>query len=551
MKPIYRYLILCAAVFLLYGKTATYDFTNFDDDLIISENAEYFKNEAKFLDFFTKDAFLDEETKTSFYRPLQNLMFWFEIKLAGDTKPYVFHFVNVLLFALLVCAIFNLFLLLKIPEKLSFLGALLFLAHPLFTLSVAWIPARGDLLIALFAVLSTNFFIRFINSLITKDLLLTILFFALALFSKETAVMLPFIFLLYFYLMQPQHKIKKQHFVLGVSMFVVGVCWFLLRSQATAIDSQGTHIQGFFAGFRTLPTAIGQFFIPFEQAPMPVFTTTKIVLGIVNIFLLFFIFVKNKSMTWKNATFYVMWCLLFLLPTFLFTSAHFPYLDHRFLLPLIGVLGFVLYWISTFWKNNQKIIQATFITLIIIFSIITFGRTSAYENSEVFYTTVIKHNKQSAVAYYNMAKILEKKEKYKEAISNYTRAINLNSFYQYYADRGLLLGKMGDLQNAIKDFDQTIALNKNYDAIDAIYVNRGFAKFKLKLYEESIVDYKNVLALQKPTEESKTNALLGLSFSYYQLNELDKASYYVQEVLMTDPNHPGALKQIQLINSAL
>jgi hypothetical protein len=164
------------------------------------------------------------------YRPLQNLSFAIDTQLAGGIRSSRFHLTNVLLFALLGCSLFFLFRRFNISDKISFIGTLLFVVHPMFTMSVSWIPARGDLLLALFSILSMSFFIDFIRQQKYYQLVSSALFFLLALFSKETAAFLPFLFLLYFFCFKEKPKIKKKHVLFGVILFLEGLFWLYLRS---------------------------------------------------------------------------------------------------------------------------------------------------------------------------------------------------------------------------------------------------------------------------------------------------------------------------------
>ena len=211
-KWIYAAIIFCAS-FLLYAKTIGFDFSYFDDDLIIEDNSAFFEGSIDIKKIFTTDAFLSEAGML--YRPLQTLSYAIDTQLAGGINPNMYHFTNVLLFTLLVCSLFFLFRRFNIPDKISFIGTLLFAVHPMFTVSVSWIPARGDLLLALFSILSILFFIDFIRQQKYYQLVFSSLFFLLALFSKETAAFLPFLFLMYFFCFLKNQKSKKNIFYLA------------------------------------------------------------------------------------------------------------------------------------------------------------------------------------------------------------------------------------------------------------------------------------------------------------------------------------------------
>jgi hypothetical protein len=90
-----------------------------------------------------------------------------------------------------VLLVFALLKALCLPGSVVFIGACLFSIHPLQSEPVAAIAYRSDLLVALFILSATIFWIRFRNGKGVFWLGLAALAFVLALFSKETAVVWP------------------------------------------------------------------------------------------------------------------------------------------------------------------------------------------------------------------------------------------------------------------------------------------------------------------------------------------------------------------------
>ncbi len=129
-----------------------------------------------------------------YYRPLVELSFWLDQQLWG-LEPGVMHLENVLLHlanALLVYRIAS-----RCAKKtgadlfwLPLFAAMLFLLHPLNVEAVAWIAGRTDPILALFALSGSLFLLRWLDDARWPDALLTLVFFALAALTKETAVAL-------------------------------------------------------------------------------------------------------------------------------------------------------------------------------------------------------------------------------------------------------------------------------------------------------------------------------------------------------------------------
>lgn len=182
------------------------------------------------------------------------------------------------------------------------------------------------------------------------------------------------------------------------------------------------------------------------------------------------------------------------------------------------------------------------ISIIVIFSCISFVKAQAYNSQANFYDTVIQHNDKSAVIFFNRGKMYEKNGNIKGALKDFDKAISLNPFFVYYAERGLLRAKTGRIQEAVNDFNKAEELFI-YGSLAANYVNRGFAYYKLGYFDKSIHDYEQVLALGQSTIDERTNALLGKSFSYFAMQQYQKCIEMCEELLKFSPENASAIQQ--------
>ena len=146
---VFVFLTLAVVIFSLYGRTLFFDFSYYDDDVLILERQEFlnFSNIGK---IFSNTVF--GEGRDQFCRPILNLTFLVEKYLYG-TKPFGYHLINLLLHLFSVFSLFLLFTL-KYDKKKTFIVCLLFACHPAVVQAVAWIPGRNDSLLALFIILS-------------------------------------------------------------------------------------------------------------------------------------------------------------------------------------------------------------------------------------------------------------------------------------------------------------------------------------------------------------------------------------------------------------
>ncbi|MGA3327019.1 MAG: tetratricopeptide repeat protein [Terriglobia bacterium] len=103
-------------------------------------------------------AHLGARGATNYYRPISILGFLICYKLFG-LLPYGFHLANVLLNALIVCVLFGLTKRLFQDQWLAFTAAAIFALHPIHTESVAWVSGVTDLDLALFYLATFWFFL--------------------------------------------------------------------------------------------------------------------------------------------------------------------------------------------------------------------------------------------------------------------------------------------------------------------------------------------------------------------------------------------------------
>jgi len=185
-----------ALTFLVYTRTITFDFV-FDDHLQISLNP-WLESWRQVPQYFTHQlwAFTDAHTPASFYRPL--FMVWLAavMHLTGGA-PGWYHLLTMALHLIVVVEGYVLARLLVKDQLSAVFAAALFALHPTKIEAVAWISGGGEPLFAAF------FFATFIAYLKWKEtagrgwIAASLGFFALALFSKEQAVVIPAVLLVY------------------------------------------------------------------------------------------------------------------------------------------------------------------------------------------------------------------------------------------------------------------------------------------------------------------------------------------------------------------
>ena len=574
------WLHLCAIigiVLAIYAQSITFDFTYFDDDVILLQNESFFTTNCSVKTIFTTNASISNES--ALYRPLQNLSFAFDAYIAGALVPWIFHLTNLMLFMLIGISLYGFLLKFEIIKCYALLGSLLLLVNPLNVWSVVWIPARGDLLLTLFTILSFSCFINFLKTNKFINLFLTFLCFSLALFAKENAVFIPLLFLFYF--IYQKSKINYKHILLAGLMIGTGIVWFYFRYQATSFN-YAVSLHNVVYNFQNIPVALSQIVFPYEMSPFPTFSLTKIVLGSMILVVLLFLVIKKTEILRMEKIFFLLWFLFFLFPTFFFKFKDIDYLEHRYLIPQIGILMIVLkmlqvtsskprathYRIQFPFTSRQLPHTAYLIFIFIfIFGITSFIKARTLQNPVTIAEAVEKHKGAAAIPYTNrglyhidkgiyyeaikdyqkvllldpednvsinnLARLYMLLKKYEDAITYYSISILLNNKMDdgAYYNRALAKTYLGNFESALSDMDSAIMLNHS----DPVLFNaRGVLKVNLKYTEEALSDFDEAVRL---SNSLYSDALGNRAFARFMAEDITGALQDCLQALQFEPKN--------------
>ncbi len=521
-KPL---LIVFFVPVLLYIQTLSFGYTNFDDNVIIQSNTDILSNINNLPNLFLTDAFLNGSSE--YYRPLQSVLYMFSTISSGVNTPIMFHFTNLLLIGLISCSLLLLLIKLKIPSKIALLGTLVFCVNPLFVSNIAWIPALGDLLLTLFSILSFIFLIQYFDNKKTSNLIYHWIAFTLALFSKETAVLLPFLYLIYYLFFIPKVNYKIKDSLPIILYFFSGIIWLWFRSKAISSNSSSeieiSYIPElsltFISKLQTIPESLFAFLLPYNIAPIPDFSIVKTAIGMIILILIVILVFKNSNRSKKEKSFGILWFIILLLPALLFNKdIYYDYLNHRFLLPLVGILILILFSLPTAWIEQSKYKNSwIFIFIIVVFSSFTYVQSRAYSSPINFYNSAISSNEKSELAYNNRGFIFGEAGKFKIAIDDFSKAININNrYYVAYFNRALMKSNLNLTNESLDDYTKAIELNKNYYEA---YYNRGYIYGTTGQLEKAISDFSKAIEIKPDYAQAINNR----GITYLKMGAIEKS----------------------------
>jgi tetratricopeptide (TPR) repeat protein len=228
--------LLIIVVFAFYANTISHDYA-LDDKMVIQNNEftqQGISGIGKILTTDMMAGMFGEKSQIvqgGRYRPLSMITFAIEQSLFGG-NPHISHFINILLYALLVLLIYR--VLQKLfPENqhaiwsVPFIAALLYAAHPIHTEIVANIKGRDEILAMLGAFGAFWFAIRYVETRKIVPLFLSLLCLFLGVMSKEIA--LSFVFVIPFSLWFFKIGNARQIFISMIPALAAAIIYIAIR----------------------------------------------------------------------------------------------------------------------------------------------------------------------------------------------------------------------------------------------------------------------------------------------------------------------------------
>lgn len=218
-------IVLGIISFVLYANTLKNDFA-LDDYLAIKDNVIVNKGISAIPQILTTSYHAGFHASNDLYRPLSLIVFATVKDICGVT-PAAFHFVNVLVFACCVIALFLFHHRLFERKKIvvAFIASLLFAAHPVHTEVVANCKSLDELLCFFLAFASLNAFLNYTERGKIIHLVSGALLFLLSFLAKETVVTFLAIVPIVFFLFRNENKKRNVYIIIGiVAVTAIALC---------------------------------------------------------------------------------------------------------------------------------------------------------------------------------------------------------------------------------------------------------------------------------------------------------------------------------------
>ena len=505
-----KIILILSAILLLtivvYSNSISNNFVNWDDGENVYNNISIRELSFDNIKLYFTKALL------AMYTPFVYISYAIDYKLGG-LNPHIYHATNLLLHLLNITLLFFVVRLLTKRIEIATIVALLFAIHPMNTGAIAPVSTRSGLLYSLFFLAALLFYIIYLkNKFRLRYLVLTIVFFLMALLSKSAAVVLPLVLLLtdYYYKRKFDIRAVAEKIPFFVLSLIFGILTIVYREDAGHIGSQyvfSIFDRIFLVGY-SITFYIFKVFFPVKLSayyPYPVKTDGLLPLWfyLSPLVIATFIFLIYKLQNYRRE---LIFGALFFLINIILVLKILPMggeivCDRYAYLPYIGfflIIGWAYCWIADRSYSSPGLIKYFLIITLIVyssaFSVISYERTKVWKDSITLFNDILEKYPLLDVAYNNRGMVKFESEKdYVAAMADFNKAIELNpeNALAYY-NRGNAKMEQKNPEGALTDYNKAIELNP---AHAMAYNNRGTAKMEQKNYEGAFADYNKAIAI--------------------------------------------------------
>ena len=405
----------------------------------------------------------------------------------------------------------------------SFIIALLFILHPIHTESVIWIKNRTEILFLIFFILS---FLSY-----KKNLIFSVVMFALCTLSKETSVIFPIILTLYIYLFD---KEKKYTCVIPfyIIAFIRGVHGLIYADQIVGvgtITNFSKHISlilntyGFYLEKLLYPVKL---LVDWQPRVNFSFISLLMVLSLIGL-----MFLPKID---KKIRFFLAFLFISILPysNIIFIAGR-PLGEQRMFLPSLAFAAIVA--LSIDFAAKKKVVKYSIFSLLIIFYAgKTYLRAKEWQSPVLLWEQAEEFYPSSARIKHNLGSIYYERGDYRQAKKYYLQAlgtmVDTGGYYLSSHNLALIYMKENDFKQAEKILK---AILKDKPGEVSVLYNLGLVCLKMNKYNDAVFHLEKVKKLLPKAIQIYNN----LAVSHMRSGKPDKAAEVLKEAITIEPNY--------------
>jgi protein O-mannosyl-transferase len=425
-RDLVTFVILFFLAFLPYSNIFFNQFV-YDDGFQVVGNP--YAHSFKYLrQIFTTSvwSFQGAQGVSNYYRPMMTLGYLLTYQIAG-LVPFSFHLVNILLNGI---AVWLVFLILRrfSGERVALVAAGLFSLHPIHTEPVAWIAAVTDLELAVFYLAAFFYYLKLPEAKNrTWPLVAMCVCFAIALLSKEQAMTLPVLAMLFEHLYRDDRSTttRKEKFSRYGALWIVAALYLTVRVvvmggfTSVVMRPKLSWYEACLTAAALLGGYLGKLIWPAHLSPFYVFqasqhlTGSKVLVSLAALALCAILF----AALWKRApivSFALFWIFLPLGPVLNSRWMPASVFGERYLyLPSLGFCWLLAWSAVQLWNGSvpalprivTHAVPALLCILALVYGVRTISRNRDWRDDETLYRSVIETQGDTSLIRSNLGSV--------------------------------------------------------------------------------------------------------------------------------------------------
>jgi hypothetical protein len=504
---------------LAYIQDVRYDFILDDVPLILlNESIASWRNwKTAFVThiFADKSPGVPKAIAAVHYRPVYRLWQMLNEQLFGSVLPW-WHITSLLLHVAVIFLVYQLGIRLLKQRWTAALAALLFAFHPIHVESVAYVTASTDLLVTFFALISLLCYSEFrAESASPIYFVASVFAAAMAMMSKETAVMFPFLLVAYEALREGPSgwKQRGKGFVWTLPFFVVVGAYAVVRTLRFGLNTGpgpgGSRLTAFLDTPLVLVVYLRNLFWPFRLSFFyPVESVSEwtflkgVTLGLV---VAVTIFLWSRYRDRYGVRLQLLWTAILFVPA------------------VLGVYTFV----PEDWVHDRHMYLVSVPVCLLLATLSTDSRWSAR-------TSVIASSIVLAILLIDTAAAVPR---FSDDATIYASALNVaprnRLVHEHYAEA---LWSYGRHEEALREFKITTELSPNSDAA---YERYGAALAEIGQDSEAMTEYSKALRCSSPPSAFRAFLLSEMAVIDLKHSQFPQAAGYLREAVQIAPQTPS------------
>jgi len=459
----------------------------------------------------------------------------------------------------------------KPVHSLAFLSASIFALHPLSTQSITYISSRSSSLVTIFYLAALILFFKGFTERKQEGrtgylyIFGSTLFFMMGGLTKEIIVTLPaalFIFHYYFIFRDSPRNWLSQNIkwilLLFIPFFAAVVYKQIVGGRILSASSAN------FSSSTWLLTQTSvvpfeyfrKFLFPFNlnlDINFPIlrdWLMPKNWIGLCSLGILITIWIRmslsiSKKGPWeiekRCAGFGIAWIFVTLLPTSSFIPLLDPVMEHRTYLPMVGfalLATSIFSWVKGICQNlNSKKVYYFYsgvVSILILFSVIAIDRNTIWKDEISLWEDAKRKSPGLVRPYNNLGEAYDKLGNYDQAIKEFKQALKINPNYFFGLNNlGNIYGKQENYVEAISYFQKALNLKPDYSP-SHYNIARAFHLIGRK--KEAVESYRKAIQFNPYFEE----AFYNLAYLSMELSGFDEAINNFNKFLKMQPSHSKA-----------